>query len=360
MAYPGETTTAILPITGSLSLSTIGTLSGVIISPPGFSPDIAPYRLSNFRGQDFDIPTGSNPIKFSNLRGAINYKRNYTLYIGGNSILVTGSQDVGSLYYRGNGGIHGAPYGAKSLSNISNLLDIKIKGSSTNSADTFALTTGTINASWAGDIDHDVTLWMQINNDTVHVYSKQISSTTIEVSRDIPLTDFITQLTSNLGVAIAPEVVTTLAGEQVLNPFTPVTSIFSGIINIAAFTVNTNNLLTRLKAVLNNLSANTSYEVSLSKTTASKLTFKASTYVKVFAPLCYPVGTASHHVSKNGWATASVAISLYQYPISPGSVIKFYIGPGPGTPASGSLWGLNTGGMMLTLDVVNTPRITYT
>jgi len=352
MSYPIATTTGILPVTGSLSLSTIGTLSGIKISPT-IGPDTAPYRLRDFRGQDFDIPTGNDPIKFSSLRGAINYKRNYILFIGGNSRLVTKSQDIPDLYYRSPTGILRAPYGAKSLGSISSVLDIKIKGSSTNSADTFALTTGAINASWFGKIGHDVTLWMQINNDTHPIISKALPPSISEslFERKTKLIDIITSLAASRDITIAPEILSNTLGELKLNPLTQVS-------NTNIFTQNNSTLLRRL-ALIFNAYTGVGYEISIGQSTKAMVSLKVSSYSMSFAPLCYAVGTASHHAGGVGQATATATILLSKYPISPGSVIKFYIGPGPGTSGDGAKWGTNPGGMTLTLNVVNTPRLIY-
>ena len=359
MSYPGATTTDILPVTGSLSLSTIGTLSGIKISPT-IGPDTAPYRLRDFRGQDFDIPTGNDPIKFSSLRGAINYKRNYHLYIARpNDFLTTGNIDTDDLYYRSQTDILRAPYGAKSLGSISSMLDIKIKGSSTNSADTFALTKGgVIVASWEGYINSQVTLWMQINNDTHPIISK---ASPLSISESLfvkktKLADIITSLAASQNITIAPEILKNTLGELKLNPLTPVEST-----NI--FTQNSGALLRRL-ALIFNAYTGIGYEIDIGQSKKTTVLLKVSSYnVGSFAPLCYAVGSVSASCQK--LVSSACTIPLSKYPISSGSIIKFYMGPGPSNAKGGSVWGFQSGknkstkGMFLALGITNTLRLIY-
>ena len=355
MSYPAVSTTTILPTTGSLALTTIASLSGIRQTTPSLiiGADTAPFRFSNLRGQDLDIPTGSAPLRFSNFRGAINYNYNYSLYIA--SGLSTGVQDT-DIYYRASNGNYLAPYKAKSLANISKYLTLYTKGASTNSTYIYALRNAVINATWAGVIDDTVTLWMQINNDSIPTISKTITNQTVSITTNTTVPGFISSVLAGLNIQIAPSIITTLDNQIAVNPFTIDTSTTISKSNLLNFSTNVTSILTKLNEYLATIPGAKTYNLSYTSVTKTgvQLTQTAS-YIAKTTPLCYVLGSASEPSRGQHYVTKSVSVNLALYPITAGSTINFFIGPGPTTPTQGNQWNVT-----LLLSVINTPGITYT
>lgn len=351
MSYPSVSTTTILPTSGSLNLTTISALSGIKGASIGAASK--PYRLSEFRGQDFDIPSGSNPIKFSNFRGAVSYNYNYSLIV--TSGLTTGAEDV-NLYYYSNNNIIQNTYKVKPLGEISRMLNLQTKGSSTLSTDTFALKSAIVTASWSGLMDHDVGLWMQINNNTYAHQDKKLSSKTIKLNQPT-FQGFIQQVEAGLDITIAPEIVRDLTNKLILNPSASANLANK---NLFYFATNVDTIVSRLNLYFEQLTGSKTYSIALSyKSNKNELTLQLATYASTTSPLCYLLGNAHEPKSGVNFASKSITVNLAMYPIQLGTPINFYMGPGPGNPSNGYKWGVN-GSIALNITVQNTPLITVT
>jgi len=352
MSYPSVSTTTILPASGALNLTAISSLSGI----KGVSVGAAtkPYRLSEFRGQDFDIPSGSNPIKFSNFKGAVSYNYNYSLIV--NAGLTSGAENI-NVYYYSNSNIVQNTYKVKPLGEISRMLNLQTKGSSTLSTDTFALKSAIVTASWSGLMDHDVGLWMQINNSTYTHQDKKISSKNITMSQPT-FQGFIQQIEAGLDVVIAPEIVQDISNKYVVDP--------NAITNLTKkdtlyFATNVETIVARLNLYFKQLTGVKTYSITAIsyQVATKKLTLNLSTYETVASPLCYLVGYAHEPRSGVNYGSVSIQVDLSKYPIQLGAPINFYMGPGPGSPGGGYKWGVG-GSIALNITVKNTPLITVT
>jgi len=354
-------TTLILPTSGNIAFSKISALSG-ITGIESFGSQPAPYKLSRLRGQDLDIPTGiSSPIKFSQLKGAINYNYSYTLLRSG---LGAGDSDTYPLYYYSGGSIQQNSYGVVNLSNISNLFTLKTKGSSTNPIDTFVRKDAKLICTLHGYLDVDVSLWMQINNQSY--ITKVATGTTIEfldVTKINPGSTLLNDLITGIK-QIAPVLVTTLQGDSLLDPFKNVVST-----STIDYTTAPSNILKALnKAALSNNELDPTVEYSIARQPAvtkylgglqDQLIFKIvkNTYsVSNTAPICYSLGKIHHGDRKQGWARNIFSVDLEKYPIKPDSIIKLFVGAGPGVDRQGHIWGSTT----LRVDIINKPTANYT
>jgi len=350
MGYPNDSTTQILPTTGSLALTEISSLSGNYESG-GIGPLTVPYRLSELGGQDTDIPISPNPIRFSQFRGAINYNYNYRLLLTG---LSEGSNynNTYPLFYRSGLNNYQNPYSVVNLSNISRFLTLKTKGSSVDVSDTFVRRDGKLNCSISGYLDHDVTLWMQINNELrISKIQNNTAVGTVELLAN-PKQNLLDQLLTGLN-DIAPELVTTLTGTSQLDPFKVTSSTLANILQgdsiIAALNRAAADAATGTNALYKFAGTK-----SLTNTNNAVVVTKV-TYEDKLAPLCYSVGSMRHHERKQGWSSASFSVDLSKYPIDSNSEINFYIGEGPGAPRQGHIWGSTS----LAIDIINTPTTTY-
>lgn len=355
MSFLG-TTTLILPTSGNIVFSKISALSGST-GTEKFGPQTAPYKLSRVRGQDYDIPTGStSPIKFSQLKGAINYNYSYTLLRSG---LGAGDSDTYPLYYYNNSGVQQNNYGVVNLSNISSLFTLKTKGSSINPIDTFVRKDAKLICTLNGYLDVDVSLWMQINNQTY--ITKVVTGSTVEfldVRKIKPGSTLLDDVIAGIK-QIAPVLVTTLQGDSLLDPFKNVVST-----STIDYTTAPSNILKALnKAALNINELDPTAEYSISPAHASEhqreLNFKIvrKTYsVLNTAPVCYSLGKIHHGDRKQGWVANTFSVDLQKYPIKPGSTIKLFVGAGPGVDRQGHIWGSTS----LRVDIINKPTAIYT
>jgi len=348
MSYPSASTTTILPVSGTIRFSQIASLSGNKGASIGTASK--PYRLSEFAGQDYDIPNTSKPVRFSNFYGAINYNYNYLLYL--NSGLSTGVQDT-DLFYYDNSKISQAPYKAKSLGNISRMLKLQTKETpNILTTDTFALKSATLNASWQGILDDSVSLWMQINNQTYSYTSKQLSTQQLTIT-NATFNSFIQTIETGLDITIAPEIVKSLQDTLVINPFSKTNS------DNFYLAKGVNDVIAKLNNYLKTLGGAKLYSIGGQNATSKNFTFSISTYSQTTAPLCYLLGYAYEPRKGQNFASKSITVNLSNYPIQLGYPVNLYMGPGPTTPASGRLWGVG-GSMTLSINIVNTPLITVT
>ena len=344
MGYPNVSTTQILPTTGSLALTEISSLSGNYVGG-GVGPLTAPYKLSELGGQDTDIPTSPSPIKFSQFRGAVNYNHNYRLLL---TNLGEGLADTYPLYYYT---FAQNPYAVINLSNISRLLTLNTKGSSTNSDDTFVRRDAILNCSIAGYLDDGVTLWMQINNNVVATRTKLSGETTRRI--DVPSNSNETLLNNILkGIdSLAPDLVTTLTNSKELD-------IFKRQINDKLY-YTPSSILTKLNSIIDSVAgkSNQTYTVIGRSSPNGIYSFdlKTSTYEATVSPLCYTLGGMYHPARGQGWSSAEFTVKLEKYQINTGTPINLFIGAGPGAPRQGNIWGSTT----LTVDITNTPSAEY-
>lgn len=347
MGYPNNSTTQILPTTGSLALTEISALSGRYDSG-GIGPLTAPYKLSELGGQDTDISIAPNPIRFSQFRGAINYNYNYKLIITDISF---NDNDTYPLFYYTNTDLGENSYSVISLSNISRLLTLKTKGSVADDTDTFVRRDSKLNCTITGLIDHEFGLWMQINNEfkeTKIRTNTTVSGLSLQVNSKSSIFD---QLISNVK-QIAPGLVKTLEGDTTLDYFKTPTSATTNYIAARS------NILEALnRAALNTSNANITYNVNYTNTLGSSLRFNiyTTTYETRLAPKCYLLGKVTEYSRGINWASASFSVDLSKYPINYGSEIKLFVGAGPAWMYTGYSFS-NTD---VVIDIINIPTSVY-
>ena len=325
--------TSFLPTTGAMSLSAhISTLQGLTASG-GFGDLVPPLRFGSYYNQDRGMPISGQPIKFSNFRGAVDYQFNYQFDFTANSSY----GQTHTVFYKSNGAIHQNPYSVIALSSISDTLVFQTKGSTTNTAATVVRGNATLSGTLAGWLDHDVTLWMQFNNEEVDVTTKILGQQFVTLVN--PTVNDILRKITDFNTIIAPKLVSKRVGvllgqdrTYILDPH------INAEISDISFPIQSAGSLNQLVAYVNTLGTDKVYSANFTKN-KNQITIKVKmvTYSATTYPLVYRLAGLAHHDRSQGNASTSFSVELGQYP--DGETIKFFMGPGPGTPKSGALWG---------------------
>ncbi len=364
--------TYIFPLTGSLSLTTIDQLTGT-----SGVPSAQPFKLSTFGGQDFDIPRGTT-LRYSDFYGAINYYKNigfrltnvgFSNYdpVANNRVGYTNNSQSTStildnavymVYYRNNGQVYRNPYYCLQFGDINGDLDIKTKHSTNTRTTTYALINANITFILNGYLDHDVTIYMQVNDEqyTDTVQSNSTSTTLTNKS----LTDILADLHLSKS---APQVIAAIGGENVPDPFLFITDPKVLILNPSllqnrvAFTNKSTAILNQLINYANTLSPNLQYTGTLAVDSHNvvSITLNQLTYTTANFPLCYSITTVEHHSPGQGNGGITATIKLNNYGVKLGDSVKFYMGAGPGSPTQGYIWGNFT----VNYNINNTPLLTF-
>lgn len=325
--------TGFLPTTGPMALSAhISTLPGLTASG-GFGDLVPPLRFGSYYNQDRGMPISGQPIKFSDFRGAVDYQFNYQFDFTANSSY----GQTHTVFYKSNGAIHQNPYSVIALSSISDTLVFQTKGSTTNTAATVVRGNATLSGTLAGWLDHDVTLWMQFNNEEVDV-TRKISGQQFVTLVNPTVNDILRKIT-DFNTIIAPKLVSKRVGvllgqdrTYILDPH------INSEISDISFPIQSAGSLNQLVAYVNTLGTDKVYSANFTKN-KNQITIKVKmvTYSATAYPLVYRLAGLAHHDRSQGNASTSFSVELGQYP--DGETIKFFMGPGPGTPSSGALWG---------------------
>ena len=346
--------TSFLPTTGAMSLSAhISTLPGLTASG-SFGDLIPPLRFGSYYSQDRAMPIPGQPIKFSNFRGAVDYQFNYQFDFTAKSSY----GQTHTVYYKSNGVTFKNPYSVIALSSISDAFVFQTKGSTTNTAATVVRGNATLSGTLAGWLDHDVTLWMQINNQVVDVTEKISGQESVKFINPT-VNDILLKIT-DFNTIIAPKLVSK-RGASGLFGYGDSTYILDPHINAEisdiSFPIQSQGSLNQLVAYVNTLGTDKVYSANFAKNKSQIIiNVKVVTYNVVTYPLVYKLAGLAHHERSQGNASTSFSVELGQYPIIYGTAIKFFIGPGPGTPQSGSLWG----NIKSKLVVLQTPTLDFT
>jgi len=327
----------------------ISTLPGLTASG-GFGDLAPPLRFGSYYNQDRGMPISGQPIKFSDFRGAVDYQFNYQFDFTANSSY----GQTHTVFYKSNGAIHQNPYSVIALSSISDTLVFQTKGSTTNTAATVVRGNATLSGTLAGWLDCDVTLWMQFNNEEVDV-TRKISGQQFVTLVNPTVNDILRKIT-DFNTIIAPKLVSKRVGvllgqdrTYILDPH------INSEISDISFPIQSAGSLNQLVAYVNTLGTDKVYSANFTKN-KNQITIKVKmvTYSATAYPLVYRLAGLHHGDRGQGNASTSFSVELGQYP--DGETIKFFMGPGPGTPRQGALWG-NIGSRLV---VFQPPTLDFT